>query len=82
MGNLRKGSWPSLKYLFMCNLLDNLVGNLMNDCEKLTKMGHGNLEMLAIDYEEHEKDWNVNTNWILKLGKSKLRVLCKIIRIM
>ena len=78
MGNLRKSSWPSLKYLFMCDLSDNLVGNLMNDGERLTEMGLGNLEMLAIGYERYEKGWNVSTNWVLKLGSPKLRVLCNI----
>ena len=59
----------------MCNLFESLVGNLMNDCERLTEMGLENLEMLAIDFEKYEKGWNISTNWVLKLGSSKFRVI-------
>ena len=37
-----------------------------------------NLEIIASDYDVNEKGWNVNINWVMKLGSPKLRVLCRI----
>ena len=57
----------------MNDLEDNKI---YDDDQKLVEMGGSKLEVLAVDYDEHD-EMKENANWVVKLNSPKLKVLCK-----
>ena len=53
------------------------VKNLINDCSSFVEMNLVDLEFLLIELGDSERSINVDTNWTMKLRKSKLKALCK-----